>query len=78
MSDAVTRLREMAALSEHPADVYALCGEAASEIENLRVLYAHACDSCRREADRAERAEERFDELLARLNTRTTGDVEGA
>lgn len=29
------------------------------------------------EAERAERAESRIDELLARLNTRTTGDVEG-
>lgn len=114
MSDVATRLREMAALSDHPADAYALCGEAAEEIENLRVLYALACDACRREAERAERAESRIDgfldriamanaearrstaelaaigvliegdgsaeeilaKLRARLNTRTTGDVE--
>lgn len=78
MGDVADRLRVMTALSEHPVDVYALCGEAAEEIENLRVLYTHACDSCRREAERAERAEARIDELLARLNTRTVGDVEGA
>lgn len=78
MSDVVIRLREMAALTVHPVDVFALCGLAAAEIENLRILYDHACDSCRREAERADRAEARVDELLARLNTRTTGDVEGA
>lgn len=67
MSGVVTRLREMAALSEHPVDVYALCGEAAREIENLRILYAHACDSSRREAERAERAESRVDGFLDRI-----------
>jgi hypothetical protein len=72
VSDTPDRLR---AARKEVADALAVAIE---DIENLRALYAHACDSCRREAERAERAEARIDELLARLNTRTTGDVEGA
>jgi len=74
MSDVATRLREMAALSDHPADAYALCGEAAEEIENLRVLYALACDACRREAERAERAEALLTDYIEKFDDESLGD----
>lgn len=40
---------------------------AIEDIEDLRVLYAHACDSCRREGERADRAEARIDGFLDRI-----------
>lgn len=74
MSDLASDLRAMRSRALADSDILTLTA-AAEEIENLRVLYAHACDSCRREAERAERAEARIDELLVRLNTRTTTGV---
>lgn len=66
MSDLANDLRAMRSRTLADSDILTLTA-AAGEIENLRILHAHACDSCRREEERAERAESRIDGFLGRI-----------